>query len=461
MRVISYLFFILFLCITVPSEAAVIYNIRSGAYADKTRIVLDLDELPKYSEVLSGSQLSIKIDADVKQENVLTPKSDLVKKVSLQKDGQGKAKVSVDLSKSPGSYKVFVLKAPNRLVIDFYRYVISKQVTEIDKDMNYISWRDYQNNKPVWLHILEVAPKGTYELRPILGKTITIDKGRLSAAAQQTGAFAAINSSYFDSSKWIVGNLKINDEWVSCDFTPRTALVIDQAGKAKIMPDLYYEGQAVAGNGKKAEITGINRERLAGDLILYNSFYGQSTGTNKFGREVRVEKGKVTEIGINGNLALRPGSVVLSGHGNSAEFLKTLKVGSRIEIKQSLEQEEADKAKHVIGAGPLLVSNGKASVTAEEEQFPADIAAGRAPRTAIGLKADGGILLVVAEGRSDVSAGLTLDELADYMIKLGAKEAMNFDGGGSSEMVLNKEIMNNPSDGSERPVRAGLGVFRN
>ena len=161
MRVISYLFFILSLFIAVPSEAAVINNIRFGAYTDKTRIVLDLDELPKYSEVLSGSQLSIKIDADVKQENVLTPKSDLVKKVSLQKDGQGKAKVSVDLSKSPASYKVFVLKAPNRLVIDFYRYVMSKQVTEIDQDMHYISWRDYQNNKPVWLHVLEVAPKGT------------------------------------------------------------------------------------------------------------------------------------------------------------------------------------------------------------------------------------------------------------------------------------------------------------
>ncbi len=461
MRLLSYLIFITFFFVTVPSEAAVINNVRAGAYADKTRIVLDLDELPKYSEALSGSQLNIIIDAEVKQENVLIPKSDLVKKITLQKNGQGKAKVSVDLSNNPGAYKVFVLKAPNRLVIDFYRYVISKQVTEIDKDMRYISWRDYQGSKPVWLHILEVAPKGTYELRPILGKTSTIEKGRLSAAAQQAGAFAAVNSSYFDSSKWIVGNLKINDEWVSCDFTPRTALVIDQAGQAKIMPDLYYEGQAVAKNGKNAEITGINRERQVNDLILYNSFYGSGTGTNKFGREVRIERGKVTEISLNGNLTLRPGSVVLSGHGRSAEFLKTLKLGSTIEIRQTLEREDADKARYVIGAGPLLVSNGKVSVTAEKEQFPADIAIGRAPRTAIGLKADGGILLVVAEGRSDVSAGLTLNELADYMIKLGAQEAMNFDGGGSSEMVLNKEVMNNPSDGSERPVRAGLGVFRN
>ena len=182
-----------------------------------------------------------------------------------------------------------------------------------------------------------------------MGKVSTIDKGRLSSATMESGALAAINSSYFDSSKWIVGNLKIDGDWVSCDSTPRTGLIIDQTGKAKIIPDLYYEGQVVAKNGKTVEITGINRERQTNDLILYNRFYGSSTGTNKFGREVRVEKGKVTEISLNGNLALRSGSIVLSGHGRSAEFLKTLKVGSNIEIKQTLEQEEADKAKHVIG----------------------------------------------------------------------------------------------------------------
>ena len=224
---------------------------------------------------------------------------------------------------------------------------------------------------------------------------------------------------------------------------------------------MYYDGQVVAKNGKAVDITGINRERQANDLILYNGFYGSSTGTNTFGREVRVEKGKVTEISLKGNMTLRPGSIVLSGHGRSAEFLKTLKVGNKVEVRQTLEQEEADNAKHVIGAGPLLVRNGKAYVTADEEQFPADIAVGRAPRTAIGIKPDGSILLVVAEGRSVTSAGLTLNELAEYMVKLGASEAMNFDGGGSSEMVLNKKVVNKPSDGSERPVRAGLGVFRN
>ena len=80
MRVFTYLLFVVFILTASDSEAAVINNLRAGTYADKTRIVLDLDDAPNYSEVLAGSQLNINIDADVRQENVLTPKSDLVKK---------------------------------------------------------------------------------------------------------------------------------------------------------------------------------------------------------------------------------------------------------------------------------------------------------------------------------------------------------------------------------------------
>jgi exopolysaccharide biosynthesis protein len=57
------------------------------------------------------------------------------------------------------------------------------------------------------------------------------------------------------------------------------------------------------------------------------------------------------------------------------------------------------------------------------------------------------------------SVGLTLTELAGYLRRLGAVKAVNFDGGGSSEMVVNGRIVNDPSDGSERPVSIALGVF--
>ena len=88
-----------------------------------------------------------------------------------------------------------------------------------------------------------------------------------------------------------------------------------------------------------------------------------------------------------------------------------------------------------------------------------DIAHGRAPRAALGLKKDGTLLLLVIDGRSATSSGLTLEELAQYLVKLGAESAVNFDGGGSSEMVINGRIVNKPSDGRERYVSIGLGLF--
>ena len=55
---------------------------------------------------------------------------------------------------------------------------------------------------------------------------------------------------------------------------------------------------------------------------------------------------------------------------------------------------------------------------------------------------------------------MTLAELAGYFQKLGAVQALNFDGGGSSSMVLNGRVVNRPSDGAERSVSMGLGIFK-
>ena len=94
-----------------------------------------------------------------------------------------------------------------------------------------------------------------------------------------------------------------------------------------------------------------------------------------------------------------------------------------------------------------------------EEQIAPDIARGRAPRTALGLKKDGTLLMLVVDGRSSASSGMTLAELAQYLINLGAVSAVNYDGGGSSEMVINGKLVNKPSDGRERAVSIGLGLF--
>ena len=62
-------------------------------------------------------------------------------------------------------------------------------------------------------------------------------------------------------------------------------------------------------------------------------------------------------------------------------------------------------------------------------------------------------------GRQQKSIGMTLTEMAILMQELGAEDAMNLDGGGSSEMVVGNEVMNRPSDGRERSVGAALAIF--
>ena len=86
----------------------------------------------------------------------------------------------------------------------------------------------------------------------------------------------------------------------------------------------------------------------------------------------------------------------------------------------------------------------------------------RHPRTAIGFSRDSSTLyLLTVDGRSENSGGMTLVELATMMRRLGAWQAMNFDGGGSTTMVIDGALVNKPSDTTgEREVGNVLAVVK-
>ena len=109
----------------------------------------------------------------------------------------------------------------------------------------------------------------------------------------------------------------------------------------------------------------------------------------------------------------------------------------------------ADGAVNTLSFGPALVESGRVTVGENEEVARA---MSSNPRTAIGIKADGTYLFVVADGRTEESEGLSLYDLAEFMKELGAVTAYNLDGGGSSTMVFNGNVINNPTGG-----RAGHG----
>ena len=120
----------------------------------------------------------------------------------------------------------------------------------------------------------------------------------------------------------------------------------------------------------------------------------------------------------------------------------------------------------LLHAGPMLVGDGcslladgadREGFSAGARQFDSDITAGRYPRAALGLSG-GQLIAAVCDGRADDEAGLTMAELAEAMIGLGATEAINLDGGGSASLVVGGSLVNTPREEHGIELTGGRAV---
>ena len=227
----------------------------------------------------------------------------------------------------------------------------------------------------------------------------------------------------------------------------------------------------------EAEITGtsyqdenisvIMKTYLVNDTIVYVAdvqlssieYLKTAFAENVYGRNVTETTSEIAE-GVNAILAINgdyygardSGYVLRNGtlyrtntSGKSQEDLVILSDGSFEIINESeTSAEELSKldALQVFAFGPALLTDGEISVTISEEVSQAKSSN---PRTAIAEIEPLHYLFVVADGRTDESEGLTLYELAEFLQHLGADTAYNLDGGGSSTMVFNGNLINNPT----------------
>lgn len=113
-----------------------------------------------------------------------------------------------------------------------------------------------------------------------------------------------------------------------------------------------------------------------------------------------------------------------------------------------------------LSAGPMLLRKGRIWVTANDEVFFGSSIPDIHPRTAVGRSKSGALIMMVVDGRQSASRGVNLQELAVMMRDLGAVEALNLDGGGSSALVVNNVLLNRPTGGMvQREVMSALVTF--
>jgi hypothetical protein len=317
---------------------------------------------------------------------------------------------------------------------------------------------------PVTYYCVRIHPQAGVHLEPVLAGTRRgFVKETVSQIAQRKQALVGINGGYFNNAGVPLGMLLLNRELISSPFYGRTMLGFLPQDKLVITPGDRSASVFFPQLNRTMAFHGVNLPRQNNQAILYTPRFGLTTATTPSPDAIELQLAiDGTVMGLFSHDAPIPeDGYVISIHGQSAPWLKQQAYEGMRALVFLKIWEQWPQAQNLLGGGPQLLKNGQIYLTTEQEKFQPDIAQGRAPRTALGLTQNGDILLLVVDGRQSHSRGLTLPELAQLLKEKGAVEAMNFDGGGSSALVVNHKLLNSPSDGHERPVATALLVMPN
>lgn len=223
--------------------------------------------------------------------------------------------------------------------------------------------------------------------------------------------------------------------------------------------------------GQVFETTHLNKTRSDDGLYLYSEYFSTvSTRTDESGWYIRLRVRDHGELSLDGEIEceveeivtgedaveIGPGYLILTASDEAGleNVLSGFMEGDEVTIFTRCTDSALAEADWVSGCGNILALNGELY---EPQWWDTSIDDAN-PRTVIGLMGDGTVVYQVMDGRSDLSAGSTLDELVADLLSMGCETVVNMDGGGSSALALRMPgqdgytIVNNPSDGTLRSV---------
>jgi hypothetical protein len=331
----------------------------------------------------------------------------------------------------------------------------------------------YSSHGPWAIHVLEARADLCWTLAALkssggaIGRATTSDLARAAAGRNSVGG--AVNADFFlFTPPGVPVGLLVVDGRVVAGPIAQPALAADSAGRVHIA-EFQTRGRAVIG-GVHHGVRGWNRD-VADGVAMFDGGWGATTDTATGVIEVVLAGPDTYRVSLvdttaDGVPIPERGAVLRIGRGAPEAVrgaARALKPGERVELTISLAPFHPREA---VGGRPMLVRDGVIAARLDTVGR-AGFATNRHPRTAAGLSRDGArILLVTVDGRqTPYSDGMSLPELAELMRSLGAAEAVNLDGGGSTAMVVPDasgfRVANRPSDrGGERPVGDAVALVR-
>lgn len=319
------------------------------------------------------------------------------------------------------------------------------------------------------INVLRIDLNDQYtELKGLINPNGIPIRDKVSNLVDKHGAIAGINGDYFNYQPVpsSMGTLISDGEIISSPIELAYALPTFYLTNSQKADITYLDRKMIARNlntGKEVLINTINKATPNFDTVtLLNKHWGTNSIGNKFHSdlvEVLVINNRVEDVRIGGEPMSIPkdNGYVLALRG---EGLLGFSVGDNVNLEISTVPD-IDNIKFAIGGGSIILKDGELSLTNINSK-------GNEPRTGIGINKDNTeLILVTIDGRDSSFKGVSQEMFGAILRELGAYNAINLDGGGSTTMAIkpadeNKaKVVNKPSDGGERSVVNGVGVFSN
>jgi hypothetical protein len=465
----------------VVAPGANVAEARVGEQSDCSRLVLELDGASAFSWHFFGDSLELclpPVAGAMPRHQMSLQGYDLkhLRSVSRETTEEGGTLVDINLSQA-GEPQVFTLANPARIVIDVPGIAapatpapgtvitpapLSPPVA-VKLPPGAPRWQVKQitgPRGPLTLYTLKFDPRNSpWVLKPVLAGTTLQRHRSVGRIVDREGGAAGINAGFFAGSGPAVGLLAIDGEWMCtpAHSAQRTSLLIGKSGEVR-MGRWLFQGRVTFGGRKSLPVTDLNRGHYDGDeLVVYTRRWGETVdGSDLYTRLIVSDQNLVfaRETAGQGTVIPERGYVV-SGRGRYAELLREIPVGETVKLELGTKPD-LPEVWSLLEAGPRLVVDGQTCNYADVECFKSDVCA-LGSRSAVGITKRGEVLLVAVETPGTDRGGLFLDEMAKLLKQLGAYQAMNLDGGGSTQVAQGGEILNRVHD-DPRPVSTALVV---
>jgi len=356
---------------------------------------------------------------------------------------------------------------PNRLFVELKPDAMTQKNINWSDD---ISWQNryVRINNPArdtfFVSLLKVdLQKSQLDLRPITPNSNTMTgTSPLTTIAQGQGAIAAINGGFFNRNNQLpLGAIRNTNQWKSSPILNRGVIAWNDAGNVKI-GRLEFQEVITNSTGDRLISDYINSGYVQRGVSRYTRNWGDSYTTLSDNETVIVvdnnritDKIEIPKAGSN-NISIPPNGYLIVLR-NSAQLATRFMPNQQLQVNTITTPSDLGNYPYMLGAGPVLLSNGQVVLNGEAEKFSNAFNQQRASRSGVAVDSQGNLMFVAVHQRIN-GPGPSLQEFAQVLQQLGATDALNLDGGSSTQIYLGGTLIDRSPVTAAR-VHNGLGLF--